>query len=664
MGENATLPLSLDVAGEVVDVVGVTAGGHEFPAGTELWLPRSYRARGVGMARNSINYHALGRLRAGWDLDRARADLDAVARGIREQAPEALYSEGVGVISLRDHVTRSVERELLLVLGAVAGVLLLACVNLAGLGLARTLERTGELGVRVALGAPRRRVVRQLLTEHALLALAGGVMGVAAAAGLVALAGRNLAGVVPGSETLAVDGRVLLFALALTGFTAMLSGGLPALRGRSLARSAAGAGRGAVGGGGAVGRRLGGPSLGGTLVVAQVSLAMVLLVGAGLLLRSFQQLVSRDLGFEPRGVYVGDIALEGSRYRMAPAYAGSRAFDDPGAAARRAFFDELVTRLGQHPAVSGASVANRMPAGRGGNGFVEVEGWVGQEVQGAGYSAVGHDYFQILSTPRIAGRTFSRLDDAGSDRVVVVNRAMARTYWPGEDPLGRRVRALSMEGDGSSAPWLTVIGVVGDVLEGGFDDEPSPHMYVLAEQVPYWMGTMYVVFRTDAGAEATRELRDAVASLDRSVPVEVSRLEDRLGSLIRERRAVTGLLSVFAGLALLLAAVGLYALLAFQVARRTREMGVRAALGADRTRLTRMILGHGLRLSGWGVGLGLAVAWVCVRVLTSFLVDVAPVDPPTWASAAGLLLAIGLLSAGGPAWRAARADPLTALRSD
>jgi ABC-type antimicrobial peptide transport system permease subunit len=155
-----------------------------------------------------------------------------------------------------------------------------------------------------------------------------------------------------------------------------------------------------------------------------------------------------------------------------------------------------------------------------------------------------------------------------------------------------------------------------------------------------------------------------VASLDRSVPVEVSRLEDRLGSLIRERRAVTGLLSVFAGLALLLAAVGLYALLAFQVARRTREMGVRAALGADRARLTRMILGHGLRLSGWGVALGLAVAWVCVRVLTSFLVDVAPVDPPTWAGAAGLLLAIGLLSAGGPAWRAARADPLTALRSD
>jgi hypothetical protein len=305
-----------------------------------------------------------------------------------------------------------------------------------------------------------------------------------------------------------------------------------------------------------------------------------------------------------------------------------------------------------------------MPAGRHGNGFIEVEGWVGEELQGAGYSAVGHDYFQTLGTPRIAGRTFSRLDDAGSDRVVVVNRAMARTYWPGEDPLGRRVRALSMEGDGSSAPWLTVIGVVGDVLEGGFDDEPSPHMYVLAEQVPYWMGTMYVVFRTDAGAEATRELRDAVASLDRSVPVEVSRLEDRLGSLIRERRAVTGLLSVFAGLALLLAAVGLYALLAFQVARRTREMGVRAALGADRTRLTRMILGHGLRLSGWGVGLGLAVAWVCVRVLTSFLVDVAPVDPPTWASAAGLLLAIGLLSAGGPAWRAARADPLTALRSD
>lgn len=671
LGAAPDLPLTLDVSGTALDVVGVVRGRQVFPAGTDLWLPTTFQRHGLGDTRNWINFEVVARLAPDVGEAAAEAELAGVARGIRERAPEALYSEGVDVVPMRRHLARFVGTELLLLLGAVGGVLLLTCVNVAGLGLARTLERARELGVRVALGAGRGRIQAQVLTEFALLAAAGGVLGVALAQGLLDVAGRRLAGLVPGGDALALDPRALVAALALTTLAALASGALPAIRSRSLARAVEGTARGTAGGG----RRQAATRLGNALVIAEVALAAALLVSGGLLVRSFQQLVSRDLGFEPSGVYVGDLTLDGDRYRVAVRTAGDAGLDDAGANARRAFTRDVLARLARHPAVDGATLANRMPAGRNGTGFIELDDRPSGNDAGAGYSAVAPGYFEVLGTPVLSGRTFAPSDDERTDRVTVVNRAFVRAYWPGEPEsaaLGRRVRALSMEGgaDPEAAAWLTIVGVVGDALEGGFDDEPSPHMYVVGAQVPFWLGAHYLIVRADADLAAAdpaavgAAIRGAVRDVDPGVAVDLSRLDERVGGLLAERRMVTGLLAGFGGLALLLAAIGVYGLLAFQVARRTRELGVRAALGAARPRLLAQVVTRGVGVAAIGLALGLGLGALASRTLGAFLVDVEPFDPLSYGAAAAALLATAALAALVPGVRASRADPITALRAE
>jgi putative ABC transport system permease protein len=347
-----------------------------------------------------------------------------------------------------------------------------------------------------------------------------------------------------------------------------------------------------------------------------------------------------------------------------PAYALWR--DGSGEVARIDFWIRLMERLRAAPGVDFVAAGSAVPtAGGGGPGFLEVEG-LGQVDVGAGYRSVSADYFEVMGIPMVAGRTFDRRDGPDTERVVIVNRALADRFWPEGDALGRRVRALSMEDFGGGAPWLTVVGVVGDVRHFGFDDEPEPEMFTLHEQQPYWSGSMTLLARSGdrrtTGIPAA--IRQAVHETDPSIPVTVIPLEDRVAGWVSDRMFVTSLLGAFGTLALLLAAIGLYGLLAFTVAGRTREIGIRAALGAGRSSVVSLVVRQSLVVTGLGIAAGVLAALALGGTLESMLVEVGPTDPITLGVAPLLLLVVAVAAAAIPAWRAARIDPLEALRSE
>lgn len=391
------------------------------------------------------------------------------------------------------------------------------------------------------------------------------------------------------------------------------------------------------------------------LVGAELALALVLLHGTTLLVRSFAQLLWRDLGFRTEDIVTANVPLTSHTYR-----------DE---AARTRFWEELRARLEWIPGVQAVAFANVVPGDGGGRGFIDVAGMTGEETGqiGAGYRVVSDGYLELLDVPLLAGRFFDDTDRHGSQRVVVINRAMAEQYWPGGAAIGGQVKALSMEGHVGEPQWLTVIGVAGDIRHHGFERAPEPEMYVLDRQVPFWTEVLFAVAR---GAPAVDEqtLLGSIARIireqDPTLAADYATLDARVRGNLAERRFVTGLLGLFALLALLLAAVGLYGLLAFAVARQAREMGVRAALGAHRSGLVRLVLGRALRILAAGTVLGMLAAIALSRLLGSLLVDVAPDDLTATVAAMAVLLIVGVVASLVPAWRAARADPLEALRAN
>src|SRR5690606_37173556 len=323
-------------------------------------------------------------------------------------------------------------------------------------------------------------------------------------------------------------------------------------------------------------------------------------------------------------------------------------------------------RLAAEPGVAAVGFGNRVPGGDDGRGFIEVEGRDPAERIGAGYRVISEDYFDVLDIPVLAGRAFDRTDHATGERVVIINQAMARAYWPGENPLGKRVRATSME-NLEGRPWLTVIRVTGDVRHRGYEAEPQPDMYTLYRQVPSWSPVMTVVVRARPGNSAgvlANRVRAVVRAQDPELAPAISTMEDRLGGLIAERRFVMSVLSSFAILALALAAIGLYGLLSFAVAQRTREIGLRAALGARRLDILRLMLGSALRVVAAGTVVGVVAALWLTRAMRTLLVEIPPHDPLSFAVAVVVLLAVAFAAAAAPAWRAARLDPLRALREN
>lgn len=647
------LPTALRVGEGTATVVGAVRQDAVWPADTDLWLSETVDPARVG-SRNNINWLAIARLMPGVTREQSQADLDGVAAGIRDIDPEALYSWGVGVQPFEGFMVGDARERLLFLLGAVGLVLMAVCLNVAGMSAARTLRRAPETAVRVALGAGRRRILAESLAEHGVLAAAGGLLGLLVATLALDRLQLRAADLFPRGAELALDHRALGAWLIITLIAGLAAGLVPAWRAvRAVPHGVAGRAR---GGGSSLGRT------GTILVVGEVAAAVALLVGGTLLVRSFLELTARDTGFDPDGVMVAEVILDRPAYELD----FSEWPNDAGSLARISFWQHAVEAAAAIPGVTAVAYASALPTYDGGTGFVEIEGLEEAGNQGAVYRAVGGEYFRTLGIGLQAGRVFGSDDGPASGRVTVINQAMADRYWPGGRAVGSRVRASSMESVGAPAPWITVVGVVDDVREDGYGFESRPQMYVLAEQVPLWLGAMQLAI--DAGSQPPASLRpalvDALGSVDSSLPVTTAVLKDRVAGWVSERLFLTALITGFGCLALVLAGIGVYGFLSFIVSTRAREFGIRAALGADRTTIVRDVIRRSLQLTLAGLVVGAGVAWVGARALESQLVGVATTDAVAYAAAIAVILSAALFAAVIPAHRASRIDPADALRAE
>jgi putative ABC transport system permease protein len=644
-GDPAVVGQTIRVADEPVTVVGVMGPNFRVLDGSpDLWIPLSIeRGNRTTMGRFVTG---IARLKPGVARERAEQDLDAAARRLEAAYPDFNTGWGTAMVPLRDAVVGDVRPALLVLLAAVGMLLLIACTNVANLLLGRASTRRQEVAVRLSLGATRGRLVRQLLTESLVLAAIGGAVGVTAAAlGTRALV-RSLPESVqlPRMDAVQVDARVLAFALAVTLLTGVLFGLVPALtasRGDPQA-TLRDAGRGSTGGRAPMRLRSG-------LVVAEVALALVLLVGAGLLLRSFQKLREVDTGTHPQGVLTLRMSLGSSAYEADEARSG--------------FVARLVRSMEGLPGVQAVGTVSQLPLTEGKTGHSarrtdRPAPPPGQE-PGVDFRWVGGDYFRAQGVRLVRGRTFDARDDAGSARVFVINQALARQQFPGEDPVGRR---LTYEwGDGPTEG--EIVGVVEDVRETSVTAEPSPALYHAYAQWPN--GLLNVVVRTAGDPlSVAGPAREAVRSLDPNLPVASVRTMDLVVADATARSRMSSyLLGAFAALALVLAAIGLYGVIAYGVAQRRGEIGVRVALGADHGAILGLIVRQGMRLTAAGLALGVAGALVLTRLLRSLLFGVTATDPATFLAVPLVLGAVALLASYLPASRAARTDPAIALRA-
>lgn len=645
LGAPVELGQSLEISGRSYSVVGVVPSKQAYPYDTDIWIPG--RIRGLGNEyRNNINYSAIARLGQGITREQAQEELSSIARRIRLSAPDAVYSYAVEVSSLREVVVgNDAPRYLWLLMATVIFVLLVASANLAGLNLARAVSGLQETAVRIALGAAGRRLVQQLLTRHCLIGLAGGGLGVAlawwSAEAMVAAAGVDL----PRSAEVGIDGRIAAVGIAVSLMTGLLSGLIPALQASSTPfRAALTAGMGATWSSRNRAGRL--------LVSLEVALSVLLVIGSGLLVRSFQTLLDRDLGFDPSGVVAAEVLLDDGKY------------DDPGLRTR--FWSEMNERLLSVPGVGAAGLANYVPTLGSSSSFIEVEGRE-QAGGGAGYRIVGEGYFSALGIPLLAGRSFTPDDRMGAERVALINRATAEREWPGQSPIGKRVKAVSWERSfqGEPAPWLRVVGVVGNVRHWGFDSAPSAEMFVTYRQVPRLTRTMTVVARS--GRLTPRQLalsvRRTASEVDPEVAADPVLLTEEVGRLLGQRRLMMLVLSGFGVMALALSALGVHGITSFAATRRRHEIGLRISIGARPRDILSLMLADSMKPAALGILAGLTAAWAFRNVLETFLVDVSTGDLTAYLSSILLLVAVTALAALLPAWRASGIDPIRALRT-
>lgn len=626
--------------GEPYTVVGIAAPGFEFPSWAQAWTPVAPQPGSPGQGRRSDFLGVVGRLAPGVTLEAARADMAAIGQRLERQYPATNTGWSVAVTPLRERIVGDVRPALLVLLGAVGLVLLIACANVANLLLARGAARRRELAMRAALGAPRRRLVGQLLAESLVLSVLGAGLGIL----LTFWATRALVGLDPGAlprlSEVHLDGAVLLFALGAALVTTVLFGLVPALR---LTRTDL---RGELVDGARTAGSIGRGVLDRGLVAAQVAIAVVLLVGAGLLIRSFAHLQGVDPGFRARGVLTARVSLPDNRYP-----------DDPRV---REFWTSLLARVGRLPGVTEAGVTTDLPLQSGSYLSFRVQGRPApgrDEVQDAVVCSVGGDYFQALGIPLVRGRLPDARDGPGDRPVAVIDRAMARRYWGEHDPIGDRI---SFDGN----RWYTIVGVVGSVRTESLDRPGYPHAYLSVLQSP--RHGMALALRTDGDPTALAgAVRAAVGALDPTLPVYSLRsMREIVETSILRPRFDVATLATFAALALLLALIGIYGVLSYAVSRRLRELGVRMVLGADRGATIRFVLRLGMTPVLAGVAVGLAGAVLAVRVLSGLLYGVSPLDPVTFVLVPAALVAVAALACWLPAWRATRVDPVHALRSE
>ena len=640
-GDSRVLGQTVTLEGVAHTVVGVMPAGFGFPGDTEMWTPLGVRID----SHNTFIRPVMGRLKPGISPQQAQAELETIA-GRLPRGPGEKSSDSVArIVPLKASVVGDVRNSLLIFAGAVAFVLLIACANFANLLLIRGANRRQEVSVRAALGAGRGRLIRQLLTESTLVSLAGGALGtLVATVGVPALLALAPAGKIPRMEEVRIDGGVLLFTLAVSVVTGIVFGLAPALgaTGRALRDSISGSTRSIAGG-----HR----GFRSALVIAEIALALVLAAGAGLMLKSFSRIRSVNPGFRPGNVLTMTVELPESAY---------------GTAARmRAFHQRTLDKLASLPGVLVAGAVNWLPLGQlWVRGDFHLEG--GRRLP-PDYNvvkpAVSPGYFRTIGIRVLRGREFTDRDTVTAPGVVIVSQMVAKQFWPGEDAVGKK---LSLEDNPKPEDWLTIVGVVDDVRQQGLTQNPDPSIYQPYLQVrrPFFLGTMTFAVRTASDPRSMAPaLRGVLRSLDKNQPVEsISTMEDLVAATTTEPRFQTRLLAVFAFLALALAAIGVYGVLAYSVFERTHEIGIRLALGAGTSDVVGMVLRHSLLLAAAGVSLGTAGALVVMRVLEKYLFDVKPTDPATFGAVALLLAAIALLAGCIPARRATKVDPVVALR--
>jgi predicted permease len=658
--DEGVLGKSITLNGQPYQVIGIlprtfslprevlpTLGGAE-QADILLPLPLPPAAAQI---RDREDYNILGKLKPGVPLQQAQAEMDALTARLRREYPDLYPPNGwltFSIVPLLEQVVGDIRRPLYILIGAVGLVLLVACANIANLLLARAVARQKEIAVRAALGASRTRIIQQLLTESIVLAFCGGAMAILLT--LWSVSWMEILGPksIPRLYDISIDGRVLAFTTLLSLATGILFGLIPALRSSRIDLNST---LKEAGHGTAVGHALWdrGHNLRRILVVTEVALSVMLLIGAGLLIRSFVNLQKVHPGFNRRNVLTFGLAMIGDKYVDPPFVLSS--------------YHQLWQRLDQLPGVSASGGITNLPLTQSYAWTpITIEGrtpLAGEKFLNADERVVGGRYFQAMEIPLLRGRWFNEQDTANKLRVTIIDESMARQFWPNQDPLGKRIYEVQ-----SPTPWLTIVGVVGRVKHDTLDSDPRMVFYL--PQTQRVSRSMTVVMRSGSDPDALAgSVRKTLQELDPNLPMyNVRSMEHFVSQSLARRRFSVVLLGIFAGLALALAVIGVYGVMAYLVNQGTREIGIRIALGATHRSILRFILRQGLGLSLVGVAIGLTGAFTLTRFMDSLLFGVTATDPLTFTAIPCLLLAAALLAILIPASRAARVDPMTSLRCE
>jgi predicted permease len=640
---------ALTLNGESYTVIGVMPRLVQLPGSAirndQLWVPIAFPQEEASQRGNHF-LEVIARLKPNVTLKQAQVEMETIAARLAQQYPIYNMRRGAVVVQLHEQVVGDIKPALLVLLGTVAFVLLIACANVANLLLARAAVRQKEIALRLALGASRSRLTRQFLTESVLLAILGGGLGLLLAFASIRILGTFIPPSISQIQTISIDGSVLIFTALIAVLTGIAFGLAPAIHGShmNLNDTLKEGGRDSAGG-------IKGHRARGVLVIGEVAISFVLLIGAGLLISSFLHLRNLDPGFRADHLLTMKVDLSEVKY--------------PDRDRRAAFFDEVIRRVRILPGVQSTAVADNLPLTYNGDSmFISVEGLPDpppDQQPDVVYRVVGPEYFATMGIPMISGRDFTDQDKGDSKDVVVISEKTAQHFWPGQDPIGKRLKPGSST---SKAPWREVIGIVKDVRQNDLIAPPKMQMYLNYRQLKNIPANALVVRTSIEPMSLAGSVRNAIWSVDKDQTVaDIETMDHIVADAVARQRFSMFLLGFFAAVALLLASVGIYGVMSYSVAQRTREIGIRMALGARRTDVLQMTVKEGMKLVGAGMLFGVAAAFILTRLMASLLYGISATDPATFVGISLVILAVAVLASYVPALRATRVDPVVALRA-